>query len=441
MMIQKYICAFVFILFLKVVNAQEKVWDLQKCIDYAIENNLELEQSLLGINEADINISNAKGAYLPNLNASVRNTWNNGLSQNVTSGVLVKEIKTTRNSNYGLQSSIPIYNGLQNYHNLQQAKLQKVANQFNIDKIKDDIRINIANSYLQILLQRENVEILKSQYQLTLKQLKRTKELVDAGNLPKGEILQLEATAANDLTNISVAENSLQISKIGLKRLLNLNFSEAIKIKKEEVSLDELNVLETSVDDILSKVIENRNEVKLSELNVDIAKKGIDISKGAYLPTLSGFINFASRETNISKIDYLTQLEDNYGLTFGFSLNVPIFNRFQTRNSVARSKINVLKNENRLKQTKQRVSQNVYQAYLDAQGSHKIFQANEKAVMAQKQAFEYQKTKFDVGVTNALEFTQTKISYQNSQTELARAKYDLLFKFKLLELYYEVFSK
>lgn len=418
------------------IFAQTKVWSIEDCIQYAIDHNLSVQQQLLNLEETKLSVSDAKGNYLPNLNASMGNSWNQGLSQSLTSGVLVKEVETIRYSSYGISSNIPIYSGMQNYHTYQQAKLQEVAAKFNIESVKDDIKLNVANGFLQLLLQKENIQILNKQYQLSLEQLKRSKEMVNSGTLPKGDLLQLEATIATDLQNIAQAENSYVIAELSLKRLLNLNMGDSIKVKTEEVSLIEMELLKTPVHEILENVLQNRNEIKLSETNIDIANEGVKIAKGNYLPTLSGFVNLASRETELSEDSFKNQLEENYGLTFGVNLSIPIFNRFQVKNNVARNELNVLQAENELAQTKQTVAQNVYQAYSNAKASHKTYQASVKTVEAQKNAFDYQKVRFEVGESNLLDFLQNRTLYQNSQTELLRAKYDLLFSLKILELYY-----
>lgn len=415
--------------------SQTKTWGLEECIQYAIDHNLEVKQQLFELEDAKIATSNAKGNYLPNLSASARNTWSSGLSNNALTGGL--EFNTIRNSSYGLNSSIPIYNGMQNYHTLQQAKLQEISNQFSIEKAKDDIKLNVANSFLELLLQKENIGILKTQYEFSLEQLKRTKEMVALGTLPKGDEIQLEATVAKDLQNIAQAENSYIVSELGLKRLLNFDLSNSFTIKSEEVGLGEMKMLETPVNEIVDKVLTYRNEMKLSETNIEIAQKGVEIAKGNYLPTLSGFINYGTTEQSSKDWEnYLDQLKNNYGLSYGVSLSIPIFNRFQTRNSVKKSKLNVLKSENQLEQTKQKVSQDVYQAYSNAKATYKTYQASIKAVAAQKNAFEYQQVKYEVGESNLLDFLQNRTEYQNSQTELLRAKYNLLFGLKILELYY-----
>ncbi|MGY5353153.1 TolC family protein [Wenyingzhuangia sp. IMCC45533] len=414
-------------------TSQTKKWSLKDCVQYAFSNNLEVKEQELNVEESKINTSNAKGTFLPNLNGGVRNTWNSGLSENPITGNVVNQ--RNRISIFNLSSNIPIYNGLKNYHTLQQSKLRELAAQYKLDKIKDDISLNIANSYLQVLLQKENINILKEQYNLTLEQLKRSEELVNAGSLPKGDLLQLKANAASDVQNIVEAENSYSIAKLGLKRLLNLDFKENLVITTEYIDIYEIEMLKKSVDSIVKQALFNRNEIKLFEKNVEISNKAVEVAKGDYLPAVSGFVNLNTSEINTSQNSFTDQLENNRGVSVGIDIIIPIFNGNRVKNEVARSKINVLKSKNQLAQTRQKLIQDISQVYLNAQGSYKTYQANQQTVLAQKQAFEYQQIKFDVGVINTYEFTQTKVAYQNSQTELARAKYDLLFSVKLLELY------
>ncbi|WP_010520263.1 TolC family protein [Aquimarina agarivorans] len=413
------------------------VWSIQDCMEYAIKNNLQIQQQQLDLQDADINKNDAKNAFLPDLNGSASNDWNFGFSRNIN-GVLSEQ--NTRSSSYSLNSNIPIYNGRQNYNRLQRAKLQKVANQYNIDRLKDDIRINIANSYLQILLQQENLNVLKAQNDITLEQIKRTQQLIDAGNLPEGDVLQLKATAAENLQNIANSENSVAIAKLGLKQILQLNFENAFEIEKIEIEFKELLILDQDVSQIVGTVLKNRNEIKLAEQNIKLAEKDITIAKGAFFPTISGNVNYNTGEITIqdtpTTVPFFDQLNNNKSFGFGARIDVPIFNRFRVKNNVGRNKVTMLRSQNQLEQAKQQLTQNVYQAYLDAKASDTSFEAAKVAVTAQERAFEYAKNRFEVGISNSLDFTQARIAYQNSQTQLLRAKYDLLFKVKLLELYY-----
>jgi len=436
----KFLFVIPFLFVLSNSIAQQKIWNINDCFEYAIKHNLRIQQQELDLQDADLNKSDAFGAFLPDLNGRIDNNWSRGFSQDA-SGILRN--LNTRRSSYSIGAGVPIYNGLRNYNRYQRAKLQKVANQYNIESIKDDIRINIANSYLQILLQQENLEVLIANNKVTQQQIERTQKLIDAGSLPKGDILELQANSANELQRIAESENSVAIAKVGLKQLLALNFNEAFAIEKIETTFNQMELIETPLDHIVEEVLGSRNVIKEAAQNVVIAEQNIKIAKGGYLPTLRGNISYSSFEVtrdvegvDVSNPAFFDQLNDQKSLRFGLSLNVPIFSRFQNKNSVARSKVNVLRSQYRLEQAKQRVSQAVYEVYLDAKASQKSYEAAQLAVVAQEKAYEYAQNRFEVGVSNAFDFSQAKIRYQNSQTQLIRSKYDLLFKLKLLELYY-----
>jgi len=412
-----------------------KVWSLKECIEYAVQNNLQVKQQEIGLEEADINISNAYGNYLPSLTGTANNTWNTGLSRNPITNT--NDRLTVRNSSYSLGSNIVVFSGLQNYHQLQSAKLQKIANQYNLETIKDNISLQLANSYLQTVIQKENLEVLKAQHQITLEQLKQTQQLVDAGNLPQGDVLTLQATSATDLQNIANAENNVLIAKTAIKQLLNLEFDKPFQVQSLDPSFDDLAILETPINTILENVLGIRNEVKLAEKNVEISEQQIEIAKGRQYPSIGAFANAGSSESGGIRDPFFTQIDENFGFNYGVSLNIPVLNGFQIKNGIKQSKINRQRNQLQLQQTKQNLSRDVYQAFLDAKASNKAYEAAKLAVTANALAFEYAEKRYEVGISNSLDFTQAKILYQNSQVQLIQAKYDLLFRLKLLELYTE----
>ena len=429
-------CTVIFFMITSVtVNAQQqpKVWSLKECIEYAVANNLQVKQQEIGLEEAEIGISNAYGNYLPSLSGTANNTWNTGLSRNPITNT--NERLTVRNSSYSLNSNITVFSGLQNYHQLQVAKLQKIASQYNLATIKDDISLQLANNYLQIVIQKENLELLKSQHQITLEQLKQTEQLVEAGNLPKGDVLILKATSATDQQNIANAENNVLIAKTAMKQLLNLKLNKPFKVQSINPSFGGLVILETPIDTILDTVLKNRNEVKLAEKNLEISGEQIEISKGRQYPSVVAFANAGSSESGGVPNPFFTQIDDNFGFNYGLSLNIPVLNGFQIKNGIRQSKINNQRSLLRLEQVKQNLSRDVYQAYLDAKASNTAYKAAKLAVEANELAYDYATNRYEVGISNSLDYAQSKILYQNSQIQLIQAKYDLLFRLKLLELY------
>lgn len=458
------------------VSAQNKKWTLQECIIYALENNISIKQSELDLANAEIDKLDAFGNYLPSLNGSASNSWNTGLTQDVTTGVLRNQV--SRTSSFNVSSGINIFNGLQNIRASQRAKIAELSSQYSLDKVKDDIALFVANGYLSVLLNKENLRVLETQNEVTLKQIVRTNELVEAGVLPRGDLLEIRATEAGEKQNIAVAENSVKISLINLAQLLLIQEYDSFDIAEEDFEIIDEGISAKSVSELIDAAKLNRAEVKIAESNLELAEKDLQLSRGVYLPSLSGFFNYNTRESDLPRINsfidpdnptiteqigvvestgqsvvstgpnviiqqvaplpFMEQLYTNDGISYGVQLSVPIFNGFSTRNRVKRSIISVERTKYQLEQAKLDLESNVYQAYVDAKGALKSFEAANLALESQELAYEYAKDRYDTGITNAFEFSQAKFRYDNALIEVNRSKYDYIFKIKVLELFYGV---
>lgn len=469
------------VLFLSVMTAgaQEKKWTLQECVQYALENNITIKQSALNEELAEIDKKDAIGGLLPSFNLSTGNSWNSGLIPDPISGTNVST--TLRSSNYGASVGINLFDGLRNIRRLQRAKLNMVLSQYNLGKSKDDIALFVANGYLQVLLNRESLKVIEKQHEITLEQLNRTKDLVEAGVLPQGDLLEIEATSADELTRIVQAENTVQISLISLAQTLLIKDYEKFDIAEQDYLVPGSEVLEKPIDRIVATARSSRYEVQIAEQNKLLAEKDLQISKGAYYPTLNGFFNYGTNEVNSRNFEvlgldpdqpfdeseipigfvqgsnelitglspnflieerdptpFMEQLYLNDRISYGVSLNIPVFNGFAARNNVKRSKVNVKRAAFQLEQAELDLDSNVYQAYLDAKGSAEAYEASQVAVKAQERAYEYAKDRYDVGLTNAFDFSQSKFRLENAQSNAVRAKFDYIFKIKVLELYFGI---
>lgn len=455
------------------IQAQQKKWTLQESIAHALENNISVKQSELDVETAQIERRDAIGNFIPNINANATNAWNTGLTQNVTTGIL--QTQTTRNFSAGVSANLALFDGLRNYNQLQRAKLSQLASQYSLDLMKDDIALFVANSYLQVLFNKQSLEVLQSQLEVTETQLERTSDLVDAGVLPAGDLLEIEATYANEQQRIIVAENNIRISLISLAQTLLIKDYENFDVVEEGYEVFDNQILDVSPEELIDRAVEERNEIKVAEANRELAEKDVELTRGAYLPTLSAFFNYNTRESGAGRIvgaiqdpedpvrqigvvestgdivvapntiatlgnplPFFEQLYLNDGITYGLQLSVPILNGFATRNQVQRSRINVERANYQLEQTRLDLEANVYQAYVDAQGALKAYEAALVAEAAQEQANAYASERFDVGLTNAFDFSQSKSRLENAQTEVIRAKYDYIFKLKVIELYFGI---
>jgi len=415
----------------------QKKWTLQECIQRALDENIQVRQAQLDVAAAALDKSDAEGNFLPTLNANASISENTGLNFDPTSNLAT----TTQflSASGGINTSYNLFDGLRNFKQLQRAKLTALSAQYGYEKLEDDIALNVANGYLQVILNKENLNVLQSQNEVTQQQLQQTKDLVEGGVAPRGDLLEVQAQNANEVQNIVAAENAVQISLISLAQTLLIRDYKNFDIADGDYQIYGEEVLLKSPAEITDAAKEERYEVKIAENNLALAEKDVEIAKGASWPTLSAFFGYSTRysEQDITNT-FQEQLYLNDGISYGLRLNVPILNGFQTKNNIRRSKIAADRAAINLEQAQLDLESNVYQAYLDAQGALKAYEAAQTAVESQELAFSYSQDRYEVGLINAFNFSQAKQRYDNAQIDLNRAKYDYIFKLKVLELYFGV---
>ncbi len=451
-----------------------KKWTLRECVNYALENNLIIKQSEYDVDISEVNRKDAIGNFLPNLNLNGNQSWNSGLTTDVTTGILRNQTTTTTSG--GFSSGIIIFDGLNNLNQLRRAELAILSNRYQVDKIKDDISLNVINAYLQVLFNKEAVNVAKPQLEITEDQLTRTSKLVEAGTIPKGDLLDIQATLANDEQNLIITQNNVQLSLISLAQLLQLDDYDNFDIAEEEIeSLPMVNLSSYTVDEIYQKALDNRYEIKVAQTNIEIAEKDVKLAKGNRYPTLTGFYNWNSRYSNLDRVlgvevdpnnptksigqventgqnvitdntipiigspnGFFDQFDQNRGSAFGLSLQIPVLNGFRATNEVKRSEIIYEKQLNRLEDEELVLEKIIHTVYADAQGALKVYDSALKSVAAQEESFRYAQEKYNVGIMNSFEYSQIKNLLVKEQSDFLRAKYDYIFKIKLLEFYYGV---
>jgi len=432
-------------------TAQVKKWTIQECVEYALKNNISIKQSELDVKANAIDKKLALGNFLPSLNADASHSWNIGLNQNITTGLL--ENQTTQFTSARLSSNVAIYNGLQNQNRLRRAKMSQLASQYQLTKMQDDISLYVTNGYLEILFNKENLKVQQSQLANDEKQLIRSQELVDAGVVPRGDLLDMKATVAADKQKVVVAENSFLISRLSLAQLLALEDFQNFDIADVDMEAKPSSVAAQTPEAIVQKANEVRVEIKIAQANLDLTQRDIKIARGGLQPSLTGFYSFSTRasysdrivgiDTNgnpilTSPLPLFDQFSNNKGHNFGLQLSIPIFNGFTAQGNVDRSKINYEKSKNAFDQAKLDLESNVYKAITDAKGALKTYETSITTLEARQEAFNYAKEKYSVGMLNAFDFNQSQTLYINSQSEVIRAKYDYIFKMKVVELYFGI---
>ncbi|MDX1327558.1 MAG: TolC family protein, partial [Arenibacter sp.] len=283
----------IFLFCFATITAQEKKWTLEECVRYAVDHNLTIEQYELDLDNAMIDRSDAIGAMLPTFNMNARISGNSGLVLDQSRNQQVTGTITTASGGFG--SSVTIFDGLRNMHRLNRAKLNALANQYRLDNLKDDIMLAVANAYLQVLSNKESLKVLRAQYAVTAQDLEKTKELVNAGVVPNGDLLEIEATLANQEQQIVNTENSVLLSRINLAQLLQITDYENFDIVEEEFDIPPVTILDNSPKSIFDKALTFRNDIKFSLSNVELAKKDLQIAKGAVYPTVGAFFNYGTQ--------------------------------------------------------------------------------------------------------------------------------------------------
>ncbi|MDO7542761.1 MAG: TolC family protein [Flavobacteriales bacterium] len=447
---------------------QGQTLTLQECVELALEKNITIKQSELDIANAELDKSNAFGNFLPNINAQTSHSWNIGLNQNITTGLL--ENLTTQFSSLGVNMGVDIYNGLQNVKRLHRANLAIIAQQYNLADITDDTALLVANSYLQVMFNREQLGVQESQFAVSLKELERTKILIEAGVLTTGDIFELEATIASQQQAVVQAQNNLRLTKINLAQLLLITDYENFDIAVEAFDVPFPQILDETPKAIFEKALSDRNDIKLSLTNLEISKTDIEIAKTSLQPSLSAFYSYSTRISYSDRLtgtgvfnqfpigtvaatgqevvtqveqrgvigpsSFVDQLQTNDGHNFGIQLSIPILNGFSAKNNVKRSKVNLMRFENQFEQQKLGLESTVNQAYNDAKGAFNFYKAAQKTVIARNDAYQDATKRFDAGVMNSFEFTQIKQRYEASVSDELRAKFDYVFKLKVLEFYF-----
>jgi outer membrane protein len=441
---------------------------LEQCIDYALKNNIQIKQSELNTEIADLNLVQSEANLLPSLNGQASHSYNFGRTiDRFTNEFATQQVLS---QNLGLSSDITLFNGLQTVNTIHQNRFNYLSSKFNVDKMRNDISLNVATAYLQILYNIESVENARNQINITKAQSERSKKLVDAGSIARGAYLDIQAQLATEELNLTNAENQLSIAYLSLAQLLNLPTAQGLRIVKPEINVESQPLLAIDAAQVYNTALENLPEMKSANYGVKSADKGLDIAWGGLSPRLiisgsygTGYSGLSKRLNGVPQllgfeqsgyvtsggdlvlspvfttptetVPFMDQYKNNVNKSIGLYLTVPIFNRFQVRTSIGRARIQKLNAELTVESTKLQIQKNVQQAYADANAGLKKFYASNKAVEATTESFKYTEQKFNVGIVNTNDYNDSKNKLIKAQSDLLQAKYEYIFKTKVLDFY------
>ncbi len=445
--IRKLMTALVFTVFMVlslVSSGQGRIWTLEDCVNYAIENNIQIKQTELGIENSKINMLQGKLGLLPSLNgsSSYSYAWGRVLDRS-TYDYINRE---TKQASFGLDANLLLWGGLQNQNTIKKNKIDFLSSQFTADKMKDDISLMLTQAYLSVLFNKELLSVARKQVQITQEQVDRTNKLVEAGTLARGSLLEIQAQVAKEDITVINYENSLNLAYLDLLQILDLPAGSDFDIDVPELDIDLVLSL-LPVNDVYEYAALNQPIIKSSELNVESAYKSVAIAKGALSPTLSmagGWsTNFSNQFYNTdpitglptSQIPFGDQFKDNQSRYFGFQLNIPIFNGYQVASNISRAKVAAANEDYNFQLAKNTLRKDIEQAYNDAQAGYKSYIATEKSLKSFEESYRYTEQKFNVGLSNSVDYNLSKSQLTAAQSELLRAKFDYIFKTKILDFY------
>lgn len=448
------------------VLSQEK-WTLQQCIEHAKTNNLQIKQSSLTKEVNEQELTQSKMSQLPNLNGFASHVYNFGQ----TIDPFTNEFATERvqSNNFSINSSLNLFNGFQTLNTIKRSKADVAASNYELEAMMNDISLNIANLYLQILFNKELTKIAQNQQQLSILQRERIIKLVEAGSQPRGALLDIEAQIATEELQLIKAKNQEDLAKLNLAQLLNIKNTESFAIADPELSNFKAGDELVNAGVLYETAVREMPEIKSAEFRMLSAEKSVSIAKGSLSPSISvnasagtGYSGARQELVGMSPVilqptgaetesgervfapvynpiyrdkPFNDQLDENINYSIGVTMRIPIFNAWSVRSNIERSKLNLESAALAVEDEKLRLKQTIESAHQDALAALKSFHAAEKSVIALRESFGYTDERFKVGIINSFDYNNEKNKLINAESELLQAKYEYIFKSKVLDFY------
>jgi len=443
------------LLFSSNLYAQEpKKWTLEECIQHAVTHNIDIKKIALQKGNAEVELNTAKMSRLPDLNAGAGQRWNFGRSNNTPSGMY--ENQTISNTTVYVSSSTPLFTGFKIRNEIEQNKLQLEAVTYNLEKAKEDLALNVAALFLQVLFNKEILKVNEEQLTLSQSQVKKTEILVEVGKVPQSQLFDIKAQVAKDEVRVTEAQNALQLSLLDLMQNLELEHTSSFDIAIPETR-DVLDNNMTGIslpEEIYSYAVTSKPQIKAQETFVQSAEKALKIAKSSYYPSLflelgygnSYYYNYSMEGRSIEndfneslytwhKTSFANQIKNNGGEYIGLSLNIPIFNRFAVRNQVQSARLSIQGQQLTLENTKKQLFKEIQTAHSNAIAAQAKYSASLKAVEASQESFKYAAERYEIGKSTVFEFNEAQTRLTQSLSEQIRAKYDFIFCAKILDFY------
>ena len=430
---------FISLLLISIGGKAQERWSLRRCIDYAIEHNINIRRTANAVEQSAVEANSAKWARLPNLNGSAGQSWNWGRTQTAIKNEETGDYSTvyvntsSQGSNLNLSTSIPLFTGLQIPNQYALAKLNLKAATADLAKAQEDIAINVASAYLQVLFNQELQQVAESQVELSLQQQARITRLADMGKASMAEVAEAKARVAQDQMTAVQARNNYELALLDLSQLIELESPEGFLLESPDVSfaLQQL----TPPDEIYQTALVNKPAIQAAEYRLEGSKHSIRIAQSAYYPQLNLNGSLGTNYYSTINRTFRQQMGDNFSKYVGLSLSVPIFNRFSTRNRVRTARLQRDNYALQLTETKKTLYKEIQQAWYNAVAAESKYSSSHTAAEAGAESFRLMSEKYENGKANAVEYNEAKQNLMRAQSDELQAKYEYLFRSKILDFY------
>jgi len=409
-------------------------WTLDQCIEYAIENNIQVRQSDLNAQNNDVELNKAVSNRLPGVSASASQGWSFGRS--ITADNTYANTNTASTS-FSIGADMTLFAGGRINGNIKMAELSLEAAKSDLERIKDDIRVQVAQAFIQIVYNRSILDVARNQVTIDSMQVERLTALAAIGKASSAEVASQNATLAQSRLSVTQAQNNLSLSILTLTQLLELPSPDGFDIVQPETDNLELSIPD-SPEAIYAQALDIKPAVKSEEIRLEQAGKNIEVAKSGYLPSLtlsaSAGTNYYS-SSNLKSDAFGTQIKNNFGPHIGLNLNIPIFSRNSNRNNVRSAKLGQMNQQMQLDNVKKTLYKEIQQAYYNAVASKSRYESSELVQTSAQESFDLVQAKYEGGKASITEFNESKNRLVSAQADLLKYRYEYLFNTALLEFY------
>jgi outer membrane protein len=416
------------------VGAQSP-WTLRQCADYAVEHNINIKQRENNREQRELQLSTAKNSRLPDLNASASESFSFGRGLTLDN---TYTNRSTSSTSFSLGTTVPLFTGFKIPNQIKLNQLNLEAATKDLEKAKNDIRTQVAQAYVQILYDMEIADVAKRQIEIDSQQVARLEAFVNNGKASMAQLSQQQSTLAQAHLTATQAENNLQLAILALTQLLEFPSPEGFSVVRPQVEHIAILSQLPSPEAIYQEALGLKPEVQAEQLRLTAAERNIDIAKSANYPTLNFSAGLQTNyyKTNGMKADgFASQLKNNFSQYIGLNLSIPIFNRFQTRNSVRSAKIDRENQLLQLESVKKSLYKEIQQVYYNAVAADSKYHSSETATQSSKDAFTLTQAKYENGKATITEFNEAKNNYLKAESNLVQARYEYLYQNALLDFY------